>query len=336
MTRSRTRSATIPAVARAGCRRSGIGGRRAEHVGSHAAIARAAAQEAGGPGPAADRLIFSAFNVDQAPIEITQDKMDLYLYGLKAAGAEELAGAEDVRVIQAPASTLSLILNPAPAREGELNPFAIREIRQAVQYLVDRDFIAGDIYGGRAVPMVSHVSPLDYDELTVFETVRRSGIRYDPEFANALIAEQMEAAGATMRSGDLDLRRPAGDAQDHRPRRGRAARRRRSLPRGAGGRRVPGAADLPAVRPGHARRLRQRSADLPVARLHRRLEPHRARSLRLRHDQPDVRAVARQHARLAARPDSGSTRTRSWTASVSSSIAASSAARTSATSSIAR
>ena len=56
-------------------------------VGSHAALARAAAQEAGGPGPAADRLIFSSFNVDQAPVEITQNKMDLYLYGLKAAGA---------------------------------------------------------------------------------------------------------------------------------------------------------------------------------------------------------------------------------------------------------
>ena len=170
-------------------------------TGARAAVARAALQESGGVGPAAERLIFSAFNVDQAPIEITQDKMDLYLYGLKAAGAEELADAEGVRVIQAPASTLSLILNPAPAREGELNPFAIREIRQAVQYLIDREFIAGDIYGGRAVPMVSHVSPLDYDELTVFETVRRSGIRYDPELANALIAEQMEAAGASMDGG---------------------------------------------------------------------------------------------------------------------------------------
>src|SRR4051794_16607262 len=171
------------------------------NVGSQAALARAAAQEPGGPGPAAERLIFSAFNVDQAPVEITQDKMDLYLYGLKAAGAEDLAGAEGVRVIQAPASTLSLILNPAPAREGELNPFAIPEIRQAIQYLLDRDFIAGDIYGGRAVPMISHVSPLDYDELTVFETVRRSGIRYDPEFANSLIGEQMEAAGATRDQG---------------------------------------------------------------------------------------------------------------------------------------
>jgi peptide/nickel transport system substrate-binding protein len=104
-------------------------------------------------------------------------------------------------LIQAPASTLSLILNPAPAREGELNPFAIREIRQAVQYLIDRDFIAGDIYGGRAVPMLSNVSPLDYDELTIFETVRRSGIRYDPEYANSVIAEQMQQTGATQDNG---------------------------------------------------------------------------------------------------------------------------------------
>jgi peptide/nickel transport system substrate-binding protein len=172
----------------------------AGQLGVRGALARAVGQEIG-VGPAAERLIFSSFNVDQAPLEIVDDQMDLYLYGLKAAGAEELEGAEGVRIIQAPASTLSLILNPAPAREGELNPFAIREIRQAVQFLIDRDFIAGTIYGGRAVPMISHVSPLDYDELTVFETVRRSGIRYDPEFANQRIAEEMERAGATLSNG---------------------------------------------------------------------------------------------------------------------------------------
>ncbi|MFN8592660.1 MAG: ABC transporter substrate-binding protein [Thermomicrobiales bacterium] len=170
-------------------------------TGVRGALARAAAQETATIGPAAERLLFSSFNVDQAPLEIQNDKMDLYIYGLKPSGADEVAKAEGVRAIQAPASTLSLILNPAPAREGELNPFAIREIRQAMQYLIDRDFIAGDIYGGRAVPMISHVSPLDYDELTVFETVRQAGIRYDPEYAVQLIGEQMQAAGAAQNGG---------------------------------------------------------------------------------------------------------------------------------------
>ena len=201
----RSRTAVATEISRRGLLRGAAGLGLAVAVpgaaGVPAALARAAAQEGGPVGPGSERLIFSSFNVDQAPIEITQDKMDLYIYGLKAAGAEELAGAEGVRVIRAPASTLSLILNPAPAREGELNPFSIREVRQALQYLIDREFIAANIYGGRAVPMISHVSPLDYDELTIFETVLRSGIRYDPEFANGLIADQMQAAGATQDGG---------------------------------------------------------------------------------------------------------------------------------------
>ena len=150
-------------------------------------------------GPAADRLLYAAFNVDQAPLEIQNNGMDLYLFGLKLAGAQQLAqGVPGVRLIQAPASTLSLILNPAPAREGELNPFSIKEIRQAVQFLVDRDLIVNSIYQGRALAMRSHVSPLDYDELTVFSALQSTDIRFDPEFARGLITEQMQAAGAVL------------------------------------------------------------------------------------------------------------------------------------------
>ncbi|MBA3414467.1 MAG: hypothetical protein H0U10_04485, partial [Chloroflexia bacterium] len=153
-------------------------------------------------GPAADRLIFSSFNVDQAPLEIQNDRMDLYLYGLKTAGAREVADSPaGVRLIQAPASTLSIVLNPAPPREGELNPFALKPVRQAMQFLIDRDFIANDIYQGNALPMLSHVSPLDYDALTVFDTIRQADIRHDPEYARSLIATEMTAAGATQENG---------------------------------------------------------------------------------------------------------------------------------------
>jgi len=159
----------------------------------------APARQAPPPGPAAERVIFSSFNVDQAPLEIQNDRMDLYLFGLKPAGAQQLSqGVPGVRLIQAPASTISLILNPAPAREGEINPFAVKEIRRAVQSLVDRDLIANTIYQGRALPMYSNVSPLDYDALTVFETQRAADLRFDPEFARGVIAEQMGILGATL------------------------------------------------------------------------------------------------------------------------------------------
>src|SRR5215211_9254401 len=147
-------------------------------------------------GPAVDTVTFGAYNVDQAPLNIQNGDIDLYLFSLKIAGARDLEGAANVRLIQAPASSLSLILNPAPAAEGELNPLSIVEVRRAMQFLIDRNFIANDIYQGRAIPMFTNVSTLDYDQLTVFPIISAANIRYDAEFARQTIAAAMQNAGA--------------------------------------------------------------------------------------------------------------------------------------------
>lgn len=158
--------------------------------------------EAGGPvGPAADTVTFGAYNVDQAPLNVQKGDVDLYIFGLKTAGAKSLEGDANVRLIEAPASTVSLILNPAPAPDGSLNPFSIKEVRQAMQYLIDRDFIASDIYQGRALPMVTNISPTDYDQLTIFPVVSKANIRYDNDLATKQITDAMNAAGAT-KNGD--------------------------------------------------------------------------------------------------------------------------------------
>jgi peptide/nickel transport system substrate-binding protein len=153
------------------------------------------------PGPAAERLYFNSFFVDRAPLDIRAGNMDLYLFGLRTEAAEELRGEQDIRLIDAPATSLSLILNPAPAREGELNPFSIPEVREAMQYLVDRDFIANDIYRGLGQPMLTQMGPSDPDFVTVYDIDRGSGITYDPEFARERIAEALTAAGAELVDG---------------------------------------------------------------------------------------------------------------------------------------
>jgi peptide/nickel transport system substrate-binding protein len=170
---------------------------------------QAVAQEDGGaeppphdrPGPAADRLLYNAFFVDRAPLDIEADAMDVYLYGLKTEAAQDLRGTEGVELVDAPATTVSLILNPAPAPEGELNPFAITAVRQAMQYLVNRESIAQDVYRGAAQPMITHVGPTDPDFLTVFDLDRGSGIGYDPELGRSLISEAMTGAGAELVDG---------------------------------------------------------------------------------------------------------------------------------------
>jgi peptide/nickel transport system substrate-binding protein len=153
------------------------------------------------PGPAAERLLYNSFFVDRAPLDIEADNMDLYLFGLKTEAAQDLRGTEGIELIDAPATAVSLILNPAPAREGELNPFSIPEIRGAMQFLVNREAIAQDIYQGAGQPMITHVGPSDPDFLTVYDIDRGSGIGYDPELARDLITEAMLGAGAELVDG---------------------------------------------------------------------------------------------------------------------------------------
>ena len=49
-------------------------------------------------------------------------------------------------------SNTELSFNPAEFDSGELNPFSVREIREAMNWLVNRRHIAEEIYGGMAVP----------------------------------------------------------------------------------------------------------------------------------------------------------------------------------------
>src|SRR5687768_9314035 len=65
----------------------------------------------GAVGAAADTITFGAYNVDQAPLNMQNGDIDLYIFGLKTAGAQSLEEDERIRLIDAPASTLSLILN---------------------------------------------------------------------------------------------------------------------------------------------------------------------------------------------------------------------------------
>ena len=153
------------------------------------------------PGPASDRIVFRSFHVDLAPQELARDSMDMYVFNLKTEAAQDLRDDDGVQLFEAPASTNSLILNPAPAREGELNPFSIPEVRRAMQHLINRNFIAQEIYKGLARPMFTHVSPFDFDYTILTAMLAEADLGYDPERGRAEISAAMQNAGAEMVDG---------------------------------------------------------------------------------------------------------------------------------------
>ena len=80
---------------------------------------------------------------------------------------------------------------------GMFNPFSIREIREALNWLIDRDYIVQEIFGGAAIPRqfaVSSVAP-DYARYIEYARVTEANYTYNKDRAVTAIDTAMTAAG---------------------------------------------------------------------------------------------------------------------------------------------
>lgn len=102
-------------------------------------------------------------------------------------------------------SSIELTLNPAGPEfaTGELNPFHVPEVREALNWLVDRRHVAEEIFGGLAVPRVLPITTAFPDYARLAEVARELELRYPhaPERAERVIRKELEALGAEYRNG---------------------------------------------------------------------------------------------------------------------------------------
>ncbi|MBK1734373.1 ABC transporter substrate-binding protein [Halorhodospira abdelmalekii] len=100
-------------------------------------------------------------------------------------------------------NTADLALNPAAMADGRLNPFEDRAIREAMNWLIDRRYVAEELYGGLATPryLPIHTAFPDYALLAATARQLERHYRYDPARAAAIIDERMRELGAERRDG---------------------------------------------------------------------------------------------------------------------------------------
>jgi len=82
-----------------------------------------------------------------------------------------------------------------------INPFAFREVRFALNYLIDREYVATNIYGGYAVPMYTSYSFYDPMYSLIADIVARYKFTYAPALADQMITKVLTAAGAKKEGG---------------------------------------------------------------------------------------------------------------------------------------
>jgi peptide/nickel transport system substrate-binding protein len=86
---------------------------------------------------------------------------------------------------------------------GKLNPFSVPRMREAVNWLIDRDFIAQEVAGGMAVPRWHSLNNASNDYALLADVAKALERMYafDLERAREVMAEEMTALGAELVGG---------------------------------------------------------------------------------------------------------------------------------------
>ncbi len=160
------------------------------------------------PGAGVERVIFvSDPNAEAALAHLQQRDYHIYAYSLAdPALFRQVQEQPELKYVQFYGSNRELTLNPAgPIFEGngKFNPFALPRIREALNWLIDRDYIVGEILGGLGVPKWTPLLSAFPDYARYIDLVRpiERQYAYDPDRAAQVIAAEMEKMGAEMRDG---------------------------------------------------------------------------------------------------------------------------------------
>lgn len=132
---------------------------------------------------------------------------DASLYGLGISDPKVVAKIKDSKKLvseQAFGSTSELTFNPAVFKDPtKLNPFTVPAIREAVNWLIDRNYVAKEIYGGVAIPMYTVFNPVFPDFAKVADVAKGIEIKYgyDQKKAQTTITDEMKKLGAELTGG---------------------------------------------------------------------------------------------------------------------------------------
>lgn len=122
-------------------------------------------------GPFVDTIFFDVRMEQAIGIKDTAaGKTDIFLEGISAPMIRGLDKADLAKLdlYSVPSSSYSLFLNPIPNKapythtvggKEVFNPFAIREVRFAINFLINRKYIVDEILGGAGGPMYTLTTP---------------------------------------------------------------------------------------------------------------------------------------------------------------------------------
>ncbi len=144
---------------------------------------------------------------DQAKVldMLEAGQVHLYAFGIRdPILARKVKASANLEPETSYGGSAELTLNPVGPtfpKTGKLNPFSVPAIREALNWLVDRKYIAEELYGGLAVPRYLPINTIFPDYARLADVARSLEIYYshNPEKARGVITEQMQKLGAELK-----------------------------------------------------------------------------------------------------------------------------------------
>lgn len=150
-----------------------------------------------------DEIVVSAITADSAITQLEAGAIDIYANGLSS---KDFPAIQEAGLSYSTNSGLyyGLQYNPAVFEdETKLNPFSNRKIREATNWLFDRDYINQEVYAGGALAkwFVITTQWPDYADLADVARKLETYYAYDLEKAREVITAEMEGMGAELVDG---------------------------------------------------------------------------------------------------------------------------------------
>ena len=127
--------------------------------------------------------------------EIRNENLDIYYYRISSDRIENNKEREGLQVFDSTSGSYSILVNPAESKE--YNPFSDKDIRFALNYLIDRKLIVNELMNGYGSPIISYYGPSNPEYLTVIEQLESFNFKYNPALANKIISESLKENGAS-------------------------------------------------------------------------------------------------------------------------------------------
>ncbi|RLF23632.1 MAG: hypothetical protein DRN15_05470 [Thermoprotei archaeon] len=158
-------------------------------------------------GPYLDEVIYKEEPDTSKAIRLI-DKGELHLqlwYTTKAEDIKFIEESPRVGMIPGYGGVFNLFLNPLftdPEKYG-FNPFSIKKVREALNYLIDREYIVKEILHGYGIPQVTVFRPMtpDYAREVDFMMSMETKYKYNPDLGKSMIFEALYEAGCEYKEG---------------------------------------------------------------------------------------------------------------------------------------